>query len=147
MIMRWPGTASGATSTAPPNSHGTTRKHGKKRKKGRKAAKAKLSRLVKPPEMSLEEWQIELRRQFGREVKYRLANIGDQPIFSEFQVTNPQSGRDYRVTIRGLQPGDNHCTCPDFMTNTLGTCKHIEFTLARVEAKRGGKAGLRAGFQ
>src|SRR5262249_4863734 len=42
---------------------------------------------------------------------------------------------------------DNHCSCPDFATNTLGTCKHIEFTLARLERKRGGAAELRAGFQ
>src|SRR5262249_49425467 len=53
----------------------------------------------------------------------------------------------YRVFIRGTAPGDNHCSCPDFATNTLGTCKHIEFTLAALERKRGGAAELRAGFQ
>ncbi len=37
-----------------------------------------------------------------------------------------------------MQPGDNYCSCPDFATNTLGTCKHIEFTLASLERKRGG---------
>jgi superfamily II DNA or RNA helicase len=109
--------------------------------------KAKLSRLQKPPGMSLEDWQIELRRQFGREQAYRLRNLGDDPIFSEFEVVNPQSGGHYRVQIRGPRPGDNFCTCPDFATNTLGTCKHIEFTLAGLERKRGGAARLRAGFQ
>ena len=29
--------------------------------------------------MSLEDWQIELRRQFGREQKFRLKNLGDHP--------------------------------------------------------------------
>ncbi|HMF11349.1 MAG TPA: hypothetical protein VKE94_03560, partial [Gemmataceae bacterium] len=109
--------------------------------------KPKISRLHKPPEMSLEDWQIELRRQFGREQEFILKNLGEQPFFSEFHVTNPQSQRTYRVQIRGLQPGDNHCSCPDFTTNTLGTCKHVEFALARLEAKRGGKAALRAGYQ
>ena len=93
----------------------------KRRKEGKKRKAAKLSRLQKPPEMSLEDWQIELRRQFGREQSYRLKNVGDQPVFSEFEVANPQSQRTYRVHIRGTGPGDNHCSCPDFTTNTLGT--------------------------
>jgi superfamily II DNA or RNA helicase len=97
--------------------------------------------------MSLEDWQIELRRQFGREQNYRLENVGDHPIFSAFDVTNPQTQNTYRVHIRGAGPGDNYCSCPDFATNTLGTCKHIEFTLAGLERKRGGVAALRAGFQ
>jgi superfamily II DNA or RNA helicase len=109
--------------------------------------KAKLSRLHKPAGMSLEDWQIELRRQFGREQSYRLSNLGDDPIFSEFEVTNPQTRGAYRVQIRGARPGDNFCTCPDFATNTLGTCKHIEFTLAALERKRGAAARLKAGFQ
>jgi superfamily II DNA or RNA helicase len=107
----------------------------------------KLSRLHKPDEMSLEDWQIQLRRQFGREQSYRLENVGDHAIFSAFHVTNPQSQNTYRVHIRGVQPGDNYCSCPDFATNTLGTCKHIEFTLAVLERKRGGVSALRAGFQ
>ena len=51
----------------------------------------KLSRLHKPEDMSLEDWQIELRRQFGREQNFRLENLGEHPVFSEFEVTNPQS--------------------------------------------------------
>lgn len=98
----------------------------------RQSQPAKLSRLQKPPELSLEEWQTELRRQFGREQKFKLKNLGDHPALSEFQVTNPESRNTYRVTVRGIAVGDNSCTCPDFATNTLGTCKHIEFTLAKL---------------
>jgi len=115
------------------------------RKKQQK--KAKLSRLHKPAAMSLEEWQIELRRQFGREQNFRLKNVGEHPIFSEFEVHNPQAQSSYRVHVRGHRPGDNYCSCPDFATNTLGTCKHIEFTLYALERKRGGKDALHAGYQ
>jgi superfamily II DNA or RNA helicase len=108
---------------------------------------AKLSRLHKPEDMSLEDWQIELRRQFGREQNFVLKNLGEERIFSEFEVTNPQSQNSYRVHIRGAQLGENYCSCPDFATNTLGTCKHIEFTLATLEGRRGGAAALRSGFQ
>lgn len=83
-----------------------------------------------------------MRRQFGREQRSELTNLGDAkqpPVFSEFRVDDAVSGRHYRAAIRGAAIGDNLCTCPDFATNDLGTCKHIEFTLARLAARRGGK--------
>ncbi len=92
------------------------------------------------------EWQRALRRQFGREQNFGLENLGEDPLFSEFKVSNPESGRAYRVQIHGLMAGDNRCTCPDFATNELGTCKHIEFALAQLERKRGAKAALKRGF-
>src|SRR5437764_13523601 len=98
-------------------------------KRRRKRSAPKLSRQHKPANMTLEDWQRELRRQFGREQKYSLRNLGEQPFFSEFAVSNPQSRRTYCVRIRGLQASDNHCSCPDFTTKTLGTCKHIDCTL------------------
>src|SRR5262249_31049459 len=113
----------------------------------KKNEKPRYSQTHMPAGMSLEDWQRELRKQFGREQKYRLVNVGEQPFFSEFAVTNPQTKRTYCVRIRGLQTGDNHCSCPDFTTNTLGTCKHIEFTLARLERKKGGREALKAGYQ
>src|SRR5205823_8775288 len=57
-------------------------------------------------------------------------NVGRNRVFSDYQVSNPTSGGQYRVSIRGFDVGDNHCDCPDFRTNTLGTCKHIEAVLA-----------------
>jgi superfamily II DNA or RNA helicase len=109
--------------------------------------KLKLSRLYKPDALSLEDWQRELRRQFGREQQFQIANKGEHPVFSEFEVANPQAKSAYRVVIRGRHPGDNFCTCGDFATNTLGTCKHIEFTLGWLENGRGGKKALDDGFQ
>jgi superfamily II DNA or RNA helicase len=109
--------------------------------------KLKLSRLYKPDFMALEDWQRELRRQFGRDQAFQIVNRGEHPVFSEFEVANPQSNNAYRVLVRGKNPGDNFCTCGDFATNTLGTCKHIEFTLGWLETKRGGKKALDDGFQ
>ena len=51
------------------------------------------------------------------------------------------------MAIRGLGPGGNFCSCPDYATSELGTCKHIEFTLARLEKKRGAKAAFARGYQ
>src|SRR5437899_11121666 len=78
----------------------------------------------------LREEQIDIRRQRAVESKLRIQNIGRNRVFSDYQVTNPASGGQYRVGIRGFDVGDNTCTCPDFRTNTLGTCKHVEAVLA-----------------
>ncbi len=141
-----PATATPATPSLATEPRSSTRQPGMKRRK-KKKEKPPLSQTHKPPNMSLEEWQRELRKQYGRDQKYLLSNLGEEPVFSEFAVTNPQTRRTYCVRIRGLQTGDNHCTCPDFATNTLGTCKHIEFTLAKLGRKKGTKEALKAGYQ
>ena len=113
-----------------------------------KSAKApRLSRTQAPEGMTPVEWQRALRRQFGREQGFLLDNLGSEPIFSEFRVRNPQLKTSYRVAIRGQLPGDNYCSCPDYATNELGTCKHIEFVVSRLAKKRGTTAAFRRGYQ
>jgi len=107
----------------------------------------KLSRSHAPAGVSPAEWQRGLRRQFGREQVFGLENLTNEPFFSEFRVSNPASKSSYRVAIRGKGPGGNFCSCPDYATSELGTCKHIEFTLARLEKKRGAKTAFARGFQ
>src|SRR5438093_4291506 len=111
----------------------------KKTSSPRSSSEPRLSRTRQPDAMSVEDWQASLRRQFGREQPFVLERLGAEP---EFVVINPQSKGRYRVAMRGMEPGDNYCSCPDFATNDLGTCKHIEFTLAKLMSKRGGKALL-----
>lgn len=107
----------------------------------------KLSRTLAPADLSLLDWQRGLRRQFGREQAFQLENLGSEAFFSEFRVSNPVSGSSYRVAIRGRGPGGNFCSCPDYATGELGTCKHLEFTLAKLEKKRGAKAAFARGYQ
>jgi superfamily II DNA or RNA helicase len=107
----------------------------------------KLSRTHAPADLSPVDWQRRLRRQFGREQPFGLENLTGEPFFSEFRVSNPASKSSYRVVIRGLGPGGNFCSCPDYSTSELGTCKHIEFTLARLEKKRGARAAFARGYQ
>ncbi|HEX4592561.1 MAG TPA: SWIM zinc finger family protein, partial [Gemmataceae bacterium] len=81
----------------------------------------------------LREEQIDLRRQRARTGRFQIDNLGSKRVFSDFRVTNPASGGNYTVAVRGFAVGDNTCTCPDFKANTLGTCKHIEAVLASLE--------------
>ena len=116
------------------------------RKKG-EPPKAKVTRHRKPPHMTLEEWQIALRREYGRAQAFSIKNVGTHPVFSEFSVANPATGKTYRVAIRGKDLGENFCSCPDYSTNTLGTCKHVEAVLARLEKSKGGKRSLTEGYR
>ena len=118
-----------------------------KKKRSGTSIEPRVSRQRKPANLPVADWQRALRKQFGREQNFTLENLGEAPIFSDFAITNPETTRGYRVAIRGNGTGDNYCTCPDYATNDLGTCKHIEFTLARLRARRGGKAALAKGFQ
>ncbi len=111
-----------------------------------KPIRLRVSRTCKPEGLGLEEWQRILRRQYGVQQAFKLQNTGDHPIFSEFLLTNPESGKTYKTAIRGSNPGDNYCSCPDYSINNLGTCKHIEFTLSRLMRKRGAKKAFREGF-
>ena len=77
----------------------------------------------------LREEQIDIRRQRAKAGKFQIENLGKNRVFSDYRVTNPESGGQYEVHVRGFEVGDNTCTCPDFKANTLGTCKHIEAVL------------------
>jgi superfamily II DNA or RNA helicase len=126
--------------TTPSNSK-TSRK-----KKTASEAESKVSRTHKPDGMGLEEWQTWLRKQFAENQPFRLENIGLHPLFSEFRLINPATDRTYRLAIRGLKPGDNFCSCPDYRINNLGTCKHLEYTLAQLMKRRGAKTEFRKGY-
>lgn len=116
---------------------------------GKPTTEPRLSRQRKPAQMPVADWQRTLRRQFARDQGFELVNLSRDkpaPIFSDYSVFNPGSGGRYRVSIRGTAAGDNLCTCLDYATNELGTCKHIEIALVRLMARRGAKAALQRGY-
>jgi SNF2 family DNA or RNA helicase len=76
--------------------------------------------------------QIERRRKRGLEELAKIVNQGQHPVYSTFEVTST-SERLYTVQVRSLTEQLNTCTCPDYRTNTIGTCKHIEGVLANLK--------------
>ncbi len=126
-----------------------TKVAGKRTVKRKRAKPPAVPRTHKPADLTLEQWQVALRRQFGREQKFKLVPVDGvvDAVFGDYLVTNPESGGTYRVGIRGAGLFDNGCTCPDYAVNTLGTCKHVEFTLGRLERRPGGRRLLAAGWR
>src|SRR3989338_8836767 len=56
----------------------------KERQKSAKQSAKKLSRHLKPVNMTVVEWQTGLRRDFGRAQEFHFNNIGEDKFFSEF---------------------------------------------------------------
>ncbi len=68
------------------------------------------------------------RRKRARTEKFSLVP-GDM-FKGDHQVENQQHRR-YQVCFHDPEKGVGHCTCPDYMTSGLGTCKHILFVQDR----------------
>src|SRR5258708_13914776 len=115
------------------------RKSASKRK-----AKAVLDRPALPPGWhSSDDHEITLRRWRGRtEILSVKALEADHPYFGTFRAQSA-SGGSYEVEIRSLNELINSCGCIDYRVNGLGTCKHIEGTIAAMA--RGRAKSCRAG--
>ena len=103
------------------NSVGTTKKATKKKKK-----KLVISHIVKPEKMSLEEWQVKLRQQASKTERFVISSVDEELCPGEYIVRNPEKHNEYKVVYRGANSEWNYCSCMDFKTSRLGTCKHIE---------------------
>ena len=75
------------------------------------------------------------REERSRKEKFKLQSRDPEKPWTDYIVTSATSGKSYRVALRGRERGVSYCSCPDFRTNTLGTCKHIMFALRRAERK------------
>ena len=76
-------------------------------------------------EKELVHQAIEERRERARTERMRVKPTNPKVLWTDYLVTNMESGKTYRVALRGWEPGDSYCSCPDSRTNTLGVCKHI----------------------
>ncbi|TVQ01990.1 MAG: helicase [Planctomycetaceae bacterium] len=85
------------------------------------------------------------RARRAAEEPMRVRALTDDRPWSDYLVTSERSGKTYRVALRGYELGQSYCSCPDFRTNGLGTCKHILHSLGKIE-KRFSAAKLRAPY-
>ena len=106
-------------------------------KKTEKKKQSKVSNHKKPQELTADQWQKELRKQIAEEQPFKITmQQGEHPVFTEYSVHNPVSGGVYTVAIRSPGRGLNFCTCMDYKTNRLGTCKHIESVLVNLSKNK-----------
>ena len=104
-----------------------------KTKKHRK----KLQRRAKPSGWSTSDAdEIKRRRLRGANESIRIESQTPDDAFYGCYRAHSGSGQAYRVEIRSLAEPINTCNCPDHRVNGLGTCKHIEATLQRLQYRR-----------
>ncbi|MDO5567236.1 MAG: DEAD/DEAH box helicase, partial [Planctomycetia bacterium] len=76
------------------------------------------------------------RQERARVEKFRVLKTTDETSpWADYLLQSQGSGKTYRVALRGQEPGSSYCSCPDFKTNRLGTCKHILYLLNRGRKK------------
>src|SRR5438445_3718493 len=90
------------------------------------------------PVESLDEDELVKRALFERaerasSEKMKVQSVDPARPWTDYTVTSRLSGKSYRVALRGQEPGVSYCSCPDFRTNTLGTCKHVLHVLKKVK--------------
>lgn len=94
------------------------------RKTGPGPSKAALSSgdedLLTPDEIKAQA--LADRRLRAKNEKF-IPKPGD--MFKGEHLIERSDGRQYVVTLHDPASGEGHCSCPDFLTNRLGTCKHI----------------------
>ena len=98
--------------------------NGKSTKKRKK--KPVISHITRPEKMSLEEWQVKLRQQVSKTERFAISSVDEELCPGEYLVRNPEKDNEYKVVYRGANSEWNYCSCMDFKTSRLGTCKHIE---------------------
>ncbi|MBN1590998.1 MAG: DEAD/DEAH box helicase [Pirellulales bacterium] len=100
---------------------------------------AALPDETRPLEMLSEHELIEQaiadRQERATTEEFRLCSTNPKKAWTDYTIRSALSGKTYRVALRGPQRGDSYCSCPDFRTNTLGTCKHILYALGQVKKR------------
>lgn len=108
----------------------------KGRRKRAKVVMPKINNMQKPAGMKLEEWQVALRKLQAEKETFAIRMVDEQYAPGEFRVANAATRNEYKVVYRGKDNLWNYCSCYDFKTSQLGTCKHMEAVKLWVRKKR-----------
>ncbi len=76
-------------------------------------------------ERELEDRAIAERVQRAHDEVMKIKPADKATPWTDFSVMSAQSGKTYRVALRGMKRGQAYCSCPDFRKNRLGLCKHV----------------------
>ena len=80
----------------------------------------------KPEGLDLKTWQVLLRRQASFDEALIVSCTDEEDAPGTYSVVNPKTHQEYKVVYRGARSPWNYCSCMDFKTSQLGTCKHLE---------------------
>jgi len=76
---------------------------------------------------------LEDRKLRARQEKFSITS-GDT--YKGEHLVETAKGRQYVVTLHDPVHDRGHCSCPDYLFNRLGTCKHLYYVLSHVKKKK-----------
>ena len=80
--------------------------------------------------------EIERRRLRGTHESFLIhPEARDHDFYGDYRIDS-DNGQSYLVEIRSLLEPTNSCDCPDHRIDGLGTCKHVEAVLLKLQKGR-----------
>ncbi len=76
---------------------------------------------------------VDERRSKAHQAVYKI-EFADN-VYGEHLLTN-EKGKQYYITFRDLKRKHGYCSCPDYRTNKLGTCKHLIFAFDKIASEK-----------
>lgn len=77
------------------------------------------------------------RRERAAKAQYRLVPADN--VYGEHRLITQQE-TSYKITFRDFEKKSGYCSCSDFATNKLGTCKHLMYAFDHFELKNSDQA-------
>jgi superfamily II DNA or RNA helicase len=97
------------------------------------------SPTVEEPYLAPEEIRQQALEDRKRRARKEAFTVTEGEMLKGEHLLETISGRQYIVTLHDPVNGQGHCNCPDFLTNRMGSCKHLIFLVNYLKKKRGFK--------
>jgi superfamily II DNA or RNA helicase len=94
---------------------------------------------IEEPYLAPEEIRQQALEDRKRRARSEAFTVTEGEMLKGEHLLETTSGRQYIVTLHDPASGQGHCNCPDFLTNRIGTCKHLIFLVTYLKKKRGFK--------
>lgn len=88
------------------------------------------------PFLTPEEIRAQALEERRRRAKTESFTVVEGEMIKGSHLVETTAGRQYEVTLHDPREGRGHCTCPDYLTNRLGTCKHLLFLTQHFKRKK-----------
>ncbi|WPJ94797.1 DEAD/DEAH box helicase [Coraliomargarita algicola] len=80
-------------------------------------------------------YAITQREKRAKDERMKIESHDPSTPWADYSILNYQSGKSYHAALRSFEPNNAYCSCQDFKTNLLGTCKHLIKLQAHIQRK------------
>jgi hypothetical protein len=95
-----------------------------------------------PDYLTEEEIQAQALEDRKKRSRFEAFTLTEGDMLKGEHLVETPKGRQYAVTLHDPEKGRGHCTCPDFDTNRLNTCKHMILVTRTLKKKQNFKSRL-----